>query len=103
LKYVDTDYTMPVKDLGITDADLANQYQYTKDQVVIDYNLAILYPFAGYVVGVYTISIVYGRYHVVTGCFHLLSGCGEGIPIRYRLLNLCRIIGSQNSLSSLTT
>ena len=29
LKYVDTDYTMPVKDLGITDADLANQYQYT--------------------------------------------------------------------------
>ena len=26
LKYVDTDYTMPVKDLGITDADLANQY-----------------------------------------------------------------------------
>ena len=71
-------------------------------QVVIDYDLAILYPFAGYVVGVYTISIVYGRYHVVTGCFHLLSGCGEGIPIRYRLLNLCRIIGSQNSLSSLT-
>ena len=24
---------MPVKDLGITDADLANQYQYTKDIV----------------------------------------------------------------------
>ena len=37
LKYVDTDYTMPVKDLGITDADLANQYQYTKD-VVTDSN-----------------------------------------------------------------
>ncbi len=33
LKYVDTEYTMPVKDLGITDADLANQYQYTKDIV----------------------------------------------------------------------
>ena len=33
LKYVDTDYTMAVKDLGITDADLANQYQYTKDIV----------------------------------------------------------------------
>lgn len=33
LKYVDTDYTMPVADLGITDSDLANQYQYTKDIV----------------------------------------------------------------------
>lgn len=33
LKYVDTDYAMPVADLGITDADLANQYQYTKDIV----------------------------------------------------------------------
>ena len=33
LKYVDTDYTMSVADLGITDADLANQYQYTKDIV----------------------------------------------------------------------
>ena len=33
LKYVDTDYTMPIADLGITDADLANQYQYTKDIV----------------------------------------------------------------------
>ena len=33
LKYVDTDYTMPISDLGITDADLANQYQYTKDIV----------------------------------------------------------------------
>lgn len=37
LKYVDTDYVMPVADLGITDADLANQYQYTKD-VVTDSN-----------------------------------------------------------------
>ena len=33
LKYVDTDYTVAVKDLGVTDADLANQYQYTKDIV----------------------------------------------------------------------
>ncbi|MCD7824633.1 MAG: ABC transporter substrate-binding protein [Clostridiaceae bacterium] len=33
LKYVDTDYTMSVADLGITDSDLANQYQYTKDIV----------------------------------------------------------------------
>ena len=33
LKYVDTDYTAPVKDLGITDADLSKQYQYTKDIV----------------------------------------------------------------------
>ncbi len=33
LKYVDTDYTMSLADLGITDSDLANQYQYTKDIV----------------------------------------------------------------------
>ena len=33
LKYVDTEYTMPVKDLGITDADIANQYKYTQDIV----------------------------------------------------------------------
>lgn len=31
LKYVNTDYTMNVKDLGLTDEDLAEQYQYTKD------------------------------------------------------------------------
>lgn len=33
LKYVDTEYTMPVKDLGLTDAELANQYKYTQDIV----------------------------------------------------------------------
>ncbi len=33
LKYVDTEYAMAVKDLGITDADVADQYQYTKDVV----------------------------------------------------------------------
>ena len=37
LKYVDSDYTMPVADLGITDEDLSKQYQYTKD-VVTDSN-----------------------------------------------------------------
>ncbi len=37
LKYVDTPYTMSISDLGITDADLAEQYQYTKD-VVTDSN-----------------------------------------------------------------
>ena len=37
LKYVDTEYTMSVADLGITDAELANQYQYTKD-VMTDSN-----------------------------------------------------------------
>lgn len=37
LKYVDTQFTMPVSELGITDADVANQYQYTKD-VVTDAN-----------------------------------------------------------------
>ncbi len=32
LKYVDTDYTLDVKkDIGLTDADLAQQYKYTKD------------------------------------------------------------------------
>ena len=31
LKYVDTDYTMSVADLGITDDETANMYQYTKD------------------------------------------------------------------------
>lgn len=33
LKYVDTDYTVSVKDFGLTDADLKDQYQYTKDIV----------------------------------------------------------------------
>lgn len=33
LKYVDTNYTVPIKDLGITDDDLSKQYQYTKDIV----------------------------------------------------------------------
>ena len=33
LKYVNGPYAMPISDLGITDADLADQYQYTKDIV----------------------------------------------------------------------
>lgn len=37
LTYVDTDYTLPIEELGITAADVANQYQYTKD-VVTDSN-----------------------------------------------------------------
>ncbi len=37
LKYVDTDYTMSVADLGITDAEIANQYKYTQD-VMTDSN-----------------------------------------------------------------
>lgn len=37
LKYVDTDYTMPITDLGITEDDLSKQYQYTKD-IVTDSN-----------------------------------------------------------------
>ena len=40
LKYVDTDYTMNIKDLGITDADIADQYKYTQD-IVTDSNGAI--------------------------------------------------------------
>jgi hypothetical protein len=31
LKYVDTDYTMPVADLGLTTAELSNQFKYTQD------------------------------------------------------------------------
>lgn len=31
LKYVDTNYAVDVKELGITDADIANQYKYTQD------------------------------------------------------------------------
>ena len=31
LKYVNTEYTMSVADLGITDEEVADQYQYTKD------------------------------------------------------------------------
>ena len=38
LKYVDSDYALDVKgDVGLTDADLADQYQYTKD-IVTDSN-----------------------------------------------------------------
>ncbi|MCH5276023.1 MAG: carbohydrate ABC transporter substrate-binding protein [Lachnospiraceae bacterium] len=33
LKYVDTDYTMAIADLGITSSDIANQYKYTQDIV----------------------------------------------------------------------
>ena len=33
LKYVDSDYTVDVKELGLTDEDMADQYQYTKDIV----------------------------------------------------------------------
>ena len=37
LKYVDTNYTVSLADLGITDSDLADQYQYTKDVVTDQY------------------------------------------------------------------
>jgi hypothetical protein len=37
LKYVDTAYTVSIADLGITNDELANQYQYTKD-IVTDSN-----------------------------------------------------------------
>ncbi len=33
LKYVDTDYTMSILDLGITEEDIADQYKYTQDIV----------------------------------------------------------------------
>lgn len=31
LKYVNSDYTLDVKDVGLTDDDLKDMYQYTKD------------------------------------------------------------------------
>ena len=37
LKYVDTDYTMALSDLGISDSDLSDQYKYTQD-IVTDSN-----------------------------------------------------------------
>ena len=40
LKYVDTDFTMAMSDLGITDADLADQYPYTQS-IVTDSNGAL--------------------------------------------------------------
>ncbi|MBQ0028338.1 MAG: carbohydrate ABC transporter substrate-binding protein [Lachnospiraceae bacterium] len=40
LKYVDGEYTLPVSACGVTDADVADQYQYTKD-VVTDSNGAL--------------------------------------------------------------
>lgn len=37
LKYVDSEYTLDVKkDVGLTDDDLKDQYQYTKDIVTVD-------------------------------------------------------------------
>lgn len=40
LKYVDSDYTVNVDDLGLTEDEMADQYQYTKD-IVTDSNGAI--------------------------------------------------------------
>ncbi len=37
VKYTDTDFTLPIKDLGITDDELKDQYKYTQD-VVTDSN-----------------------------------------------------------------
>ena len=36
IKYTGSDYTMPIADLGITDADIADQYKYTQDVVTAD-------------------------------------------------------------------
>ncbi len=36
LKYVDSDYALPLADIGITDADVADQYAYTKEIVSVD-------------------------------------------------------------------
>ena len=45
LKYVNTDYTMSVADLGITDEEVADQYQYTKDVMTdSDGNLKGVFP-----------------------------------------------------------
>lgn len=36
MKYTDSDYTLPVTDLGITEADMKNMYQYTIDAATVD-------------------------------------------------------------------
>lgn len=36
MKYTDSDYTLPVTDLGITKADMKNMYQYTIDAATVD-------------------------------------------------------------------
>ena len=36
LKYVNSDYTLPIEELGITGSDIENQYKYTQD-IVTDY------------------------------------------------------------------
>ena len=36
IKYTGSDYTMPIADLGITEADIADQYKYTQDVVTAD-------------------------------------------------------------------
>ncbi|MBP3569027.1 MAG: carbohydrate ABC transporter substrate-binding protein, partial [Lachnospiraceae bacterium] len=33
LKYIDSEYALPIKDLGIKDSDIAEQYKYTQDIV----------------------------------------------------------------------
>ncbi len=35
-KYTDSDYTLPVSDLGITDADMVNMYPYTVEAATVD-------------------------------------------------------------------
>lgn len=36
MKYTDSDYTLPVSDLGITEADMKNMYQYTIDAATVN-------------------------------------------------------------------
>lgn len=36
MKYTDSEYTLPVTDLGITEADMKNMYQYTIDAATVD-------------------------------------------------------------------
>lgn len=36
MKYTDSDYTLPVSELGITDADMKNMYQYTIDAATVN-------------------------------------------------------------------
>ncbi|WP_099468389.1 ABC transporter substrate-binding protein [Konateibacter massiliensis] len=36
MKYTESDYTLPVTDLGITEADMKNMYQYTIDAATVD-------------------------------------------------------------------
>ena len=70
--------------------------------VIVDLNLSVLNPLLGYIVGIYTVGIIYGCGDVVAGLLQSVCRCVEGIPILHSCLNVSRIIGSENFLGNCT-